>query len=139
MSIILRGIGEWVSERTGMPLKLATVLSLMVIAASLVALLWITWGRLSEEIGQLIERLPQALEQLRQRIAATKIGGVLLSQAPQINAAMSGRTDLLGSVTGVVSGTLGAIVSVMVIIFTGLYLALSPHLYIGGFLRFFPH
>ena len=139
MSIILRGIGESVSQRTGMPLKVATVLSLLAIVAALGALLWFTWGRLSDEASQFIERFPQALEQLRQRVAATKIGGVLLSQAPQINAAMSGRGDLLGSVTGVVSGTLGAIVSIMVIIFTGLYLALSPHLYIGGFLRLFPH
>ena len=138
MSIILRGLGDWVSEWTGIPLKLATVLVLLVIVGALAALLWASWGTLSNEIGQLIERLPQAMEQLRQRIASTKIGAVLLNQAPQINAAMSGRGDLLGSVTGVVSGTLGAVVSFMVIVFTGLYLALSPHLYIRGVIHLFP-
>ena len=139
LSIILRGGGEWVKERTRLPLAVATIVVFLIIVLFLAAVISLLWGGLSDQLGQLIERLPQALDQLRQRVAQTKIGAVLLDKAPQINAAMSGRGDLLGSITGVVSGTLNAFVSFMVIIFTGLYLALSPHMYIGGVLHLVPH
>jgi hypothetical protein len=62
----------------------------------------------------------------------------ILRQAPQFNAVMSGRGDLLGSVTGIVSTTLGAVVTVIVVMFVGLFVAANPQLYVAGVLRLVP-
>ena len=138
IAILLRGLADWVSDYTRLPHAASLAIVLLVLIGSLVALVWAGAPRLAEQVGQMADRLPQAIEDLRQKIVSTRVGGMLLKQAPQFNALMSGRADLLGSVTGVVSSTLGAIVSLMVVLFTGFFLAANPRMYVRGVVHVVP-
>ena len=70
-----------------------------------------------------------------------RAGGRAFSNRRQTSLVPPGRgtvQDLLGRVFGVVSGTLGALGSALVIFFTGLYLAVDPQTYRHGLVRLVP-
>src|SRR5687768_1677162 len=98
IAILLRGLSDWVGAKTGLGHKASLAIVIVVLLGGLGLLVWVSYARLIAETAQLAERLPAAMEELRQRIASTKLGGLILKQAPQFNAVMSGRGDLLGSV-----------------------------------------
>jgi predicted PurR-regulated permease PerM len=139
IAIFLRGLSDFVSERTGLSHGLSLAIVLFVLIGLLVALFAISAPRLANELGQFADRLPQAVENLRKKIESTQIGRLLLSESPRFDALMRGRGgDLLGSVTGVVSSTFGAIVSLVVVLFVGMYLAAAPRFYVKGVIHLIP-
>jgi predicted PurR-regulated permease PerM len=138
IAILLRGLADWVSERTKLSHAWSLAIVLVVLVCALGGVIWLSWSRLINETAQLMDRLPAALAQLHQKIRNTKIGGLLLDQAPQFDDVMSGRGNLLGSVTGVFSRTLNVIVTIMVVLITGLFLAANPRMYVRGVVHLIP-
>jgi predicted PurR-regulated permease PerM len=138
IAVLLRGLSDWVSDATRLPHRASIAIVLVVLISVLVGVFWLAAPALAREIGELAEQLPTALANLRSKLEQDRLGRLVLAQAPQVNAIMSGRGDLLGSVTGVVSSTLGAVVSLMVVLFTGLFLALNPRMYVRGVLHLVP-
>jgi predicted PurR-regulated permease PerM len=139
IAILLRGLADFVCDYTGLSHKVSLAIVVVVLATLLGLLFWLGAARLSAQAAQLAEQLPKALTGLRDRVASTQLGKLLINQSPRFNQLVSGRgADLLGSVTGIVSGTLGAIVTVMVVLFTGLFLAADPRLYVKGVVHLVP-
>jgi predicted PurR-regulated permease PerM len=138
IAILLRGLSDWVGERTGLPHAASLAIVILVMMGALGTFFWLSAPRLVHEIGELAEQIPPKIEQMRARIEAAPMGGMLLKGMPQLDAMMRGRGDLFGSVTGWVSSTLGAVVSVMVVLFTGMFLAAAPRMYVRGLLHLVP-
>jgi predicted PurR-regulated permease PerM len=138
MAILLRGLADWVKDLTGLGHGLSLAIVLLVIAGVFVAVGYFAAPSLSDQTTELSKRLPAAVAQVKEKLAATRVGAMLLSESPKVNQLMSGGSDVLANVTGVVSGTLSAIVTVLVVLFTGLFLAMDPALYIRGVLHLVP-
>jgi predicted PurR-regulated permease PerM len=138
IAILLRGLSDWVSEWTKLSHGPSLVIVLVVLISALGVFFWISAPRLVHEVGELAESIPPAVEQLRDKIASAPLGRLLLRGMPQVDSLMSGRIDLFRSITGWVSSTLGAVISVMVVLFTGMFLASSPRLYVRGLLHLVP-
>ena len=138
IAILLRGLSDWVGERTGLPHAASLAIVIVVLFGSIGTFFWLAAPALAHEIGELGQKIPPAVEQLRNKIASAPLGKMALDGMPQLNAVMTGRGDLFGSVTGWVSSTLGTIVSVMVVLFTGMFLAANPRMYVRGLLHLVP-
>ncbi|MDZ4159759.1 MAG: AI-2E family transporter, partial [Anaerolineaceae bacterium] len=65
-------------------------------------------------------------------------GRLLLEQTITWENILREQSVLLERVTGIFSSTVGAIISLAIIVFLGFYLAIQPNLYIQGFLHLFP-
>ena len=136
---ILRAPSEWLSEKTG----IGTNWYVGAVALTLVVVLglgaWMAAPRIIGQFGELTESLTQALSAVQiwvEQSLGIDIGEDLLPKseagAPPII------PMILGRVSGVISGTLGAVANVVVILALGFYLALHSRLYFEGFVRLFP-
>jgi predicted PurR-regulated permease PerM len=93
--------------------------------------------RLSDELFQLGERLPRAIDQLNKLIRDQPWGRLVTNMeiADHLRPSIG---QVLAGVSGVFSTAFGAMVNVLVILFIGLYLAVQPELYIRGLLHLMP-
>lgn len=84
------------------------------------------------------QKLPVALETLRARLEGYSWAQEAIQSLPSLGEVLQGRSGVLSRITGLASTTLGAVVNVVVVVITGLYLASQPELYSGGIKRLLP-
>jgi predicted PurR-regulated permease PerM len=89
------------------------------------------------EVEELVRRLPRALDTLRASLEGQSWGGGCSSVRATPRTGVSGR-DALGRAGGLFSSTAGALASVIVFLFVGLFVALDPETYRDGMLRLVP-
>lgn len=140
LAVLLDGLCRPIMGRTGMPKPLALLSVVLSIALVFLLIGWMAGPVLLQQIEELGRNLSQAIRSFGEEAA---------SQADQ--GGMLGRLDwseligLLPSPLGIASGAtvvastiIGAAVSILIVIFFGIYLALDPDTYVRLVLRFAP-
>jgi predicted PurR-regulated permease PerM len=112
---------------------LAVVTTLLV--GGLILIIWLSAPRLSSEIGDLSQRLPHAFETLRARLDTHPIGHLLVQAITTIKSGMPAPD---GNILIILNRGINFLVGVLVIFFTGLFLAIQPRMYVRGVLHLFP-
>ncbi len=136
---ILRTPSEWLSDRTrvGPNWYVGAVTVLLIVVLGLGA--WLAAPRIIGQFGELAEGLTEALSAVQQRVESglgINIGENLLPKAEDGGPPII--PMILGRVTGMISGALGAVVNIIVIVALGFYLALHSRFYFKGLVRLFP-
>jgi hypothetical protein len=135
IAVLLRALADPIVRRTPFSdgWALATVTLALVVAIGLAA--WLFGAEVRAQVGELVERLPEAWRSFEERLAATDLGERLISRAqdaaPDAGSVVSGLAD-------VVTSFVGGLADLLLIVFGGLYLAAQPGLYRRGVLRLFP-
>jgi len=136
-AVFLTALSDWLSSKT----RLSYHLSLVVVFLGLVLLTgglgWLLASRLAAQVGELSVKLPESFAQLRAYLAESSWGRLLLHQVPKDPKAL-GQVDDFSRVTGLVSGVASFLVSVVVILFVGIFGAAEPRLYRSGLLHLVP-
>jgi predicted PurR-regulated permease PerM len=137
LAVLLRAFAKWVKARTDLPdgWALAIVIATLVLLIGL--FFWLVAPRIGDQVGDLAQRLPEAVRQLRDLVA---------QRFPWVRPFLDDRTvsemadvpTLLGRLTGFASQTFGIVVNVVVVIFIGIYLAASPRENLEGVVFLFP-
>jgi predicted PurR-regulated permease PerM len=86
--------------------------------------------RLAEQFSQLGEALPEAIEEVRSRLAALGLGGG--------EGGGDSDSEALAWITGFFSGALTSLAYFLTFLFVGLFLAFSPRMYAEGTLALVP-
>jgi predicted PurR-regulated permease PerM len=137
LAILLRAPSDWLSERTGLPGGWSLGVVMLALVAVLALLGWLMVPSLVDQFAELYESIPQSLDNLRQRLAQYDWGERLLDEERRARL-LPDATAILGRATGAISATFGALGSAVIILFLGLYLAISPGVYANGFTRLLP-
>ena len=138
LAIFLRSLAEGLSKFTGLSLKWSLVVVILVLVAAAVVGGWLMAARILAQFEELATALPQSVEALRGRIAQNKLGAWLVNN-PAIARMFDPQGQVIFSRTSAfLSSIFGAVVAVIMILVTGLYLAFDPTLYTNGLLRLFP-
>ena len=135
LAILLRAPAEWLSERTG----LDTRWTLSMVGFSLVALLGTGayfFGRalIAQSVG-LSYRIPEVIEEARQRLQQNELGARLLELAESSGAFAGGEMQFIGKGLGLIGSTFGVLANVAIVIFFAAFLAAQPKPYIEGALH----
>jgi predicted PurR-regulated permease PerM len=94
---------------------------------------------LDEQVRELANKLPAALDRLESTLRELSWGRWVLAQAPDLSTvATEDGGGWVSRITGVFSATASAIVGVFVILFVGLYGAAEPDVYRRGLLALVP-
>jgi predicted PurR-regulated permease PerM len=138
-AIFLSSLSEWLSKRMGISYRWA--LTLVVIGLAIVAAGtgWLLANRLATQIGELSQKLPQSFEQIRSYLSEYPWGRLLLEKIENIPRAET--TIELGQfsrVTGLISGVANFFVTVVLILFVGIFAAAEPDLYKAGVIHLVP-
>lgn len=92
---------------------------------------------IAEQAGELAEKIPQSIERIKEKIEHYSWANSLIEKADPEKMVGSGRAAL-SRATGVLSGLLGGLASIVIVVFVGLYGAVEPGLYKKGFLHLVP-
>jgi predicted PurR-regulated permease PerM len=138
VSILLTGLSDELRAKTRLPYAIALLIVVIVITALIGTILWFSAAQLSDQISDLASQLPQSISRLRDSLDQTRIGHLLLSQAPSLDTILHGTRGIAASIGGVVSGTMKVFVSGIVIVVTALFIVSNPRLYLRGALHLVP-
>ncbi|MBA3446600.1 MAG: AI-2E family transporter [Pseudaminobacter sp.] len=129
LAVFIHGGGHWIASRLGLGDGWGIAIFVVAIIAVLAAFSGAVAPAVVDEIDQLTQRLPEALGQLRRRVAEYSWGERLLDRiTPEGMMSSGGRT----AATSAVTSTFGALGNFVIILFIGLYGALDPGLYRRG-------
>lgn len=137
LAVGLRGLSDWVSQRT----RLSPGWALVLVAVALLALVGLSVGlfaaSLVEQVNQLTQQVPQAFGQFRQRVEQLPGGRFLLAQIPQAGGG-GGQGNLAARIGTFFASSLGVLADIVLILVLALYFAANPDLYTHGLVRLVP-
>jgi predicted PurR-regulated permease PerM len=137
IALPLSALCDFVERRTGLRRRWSLPLVLLSFVGVLCLGIWLRGAAIEDQFNRLQESLPSAATELVTRIGAQRWAGWLLAhgfgpdQGPSI-------VDVLPRVTRAVSGTLGYLGGLLVILFLGVVIAAEPQTYRRGFTQLFP-
>jgi predicted PurR-regulated permease PerM len=138
LAILLRAMSDPLAERLRINEKLSLGMVTLALVLLIAGISWLTAPGMVREIEEFSQQVPEALQRLKDRVVHYEWTRRLLEQAPPIEDLLPQTTGMLARATGVVSATLEATVYVLVVLFVGIYVAVSPEWYIRGLLRLVP-
>lgn len=141
LAVFLSGLTSVVHRRTRLPRALALVLVCVVLLTLSGGFVWLAGPAIADQASQIGERIPMAVNQLRSWLSEYEWAQPILAKLDspsKVVSSISPSSELLGRVTGVFSTALGALTNVLIILFIGLYLAISPRLYIDNLIKLAP-
>ncbi len=140
-AVVISALSHFVSRKTPLGYGASVGVVLLLVVGLISGIIWLLAPTVSQQADQLAQSLPQSVERLKTTLQQSPWGQRLLARIPQkpMSLLSSGGpgTNVLSQVTGIVSGTLGGLVNVLIVIITGIYFASNPGNYRQGFVRLF--
>lgn len=134
LAILLRAPADWLSARTGMREGWALAL-VGVVLIGLLAAAAVFFGRgVAGEALQLVDRIPEILQHLRERLQENEFGRRAVRVADESGLFSGGEGQFLGRGLGSLGSTFGAVANVIIVLFFAAFMAAHPRLYVEGFL-----
>ncbi len=135
LAVMLRKLADLLARHT----RMRTNLALAVVSLALLGLIcgfgYYIGPRLLHEGRQLYGDITTQLATLRKDYGNTDWGQLLLRN---LTPTPSSSGKIARSATTVVTGTLSAVITLLILVATALYFAIAPGLYVGGVVRLFP-
>lgn len=130
-AVFLHSGGDWIAGKTGVSPGIGVGAFLLVVVAALTGSVLAFAPAIAEQFDELTRQVPEAWETLRERVADHSWGERLLERAsPEGLFSSAGRTAAMTAV----SSTFGVLGNFVIILFIGLYGAISPDIYRTGLL-----
>jgi len=134
VTALLRALSDPLSRRTHLPARVSVVLVALALIALFALAMWGLGAPLAQQLQELRNALPRALEGARSWLEGNALGAKVLELSRR-----SSQAELpwakLADAASLFTGALG---SAVLLALMGLYLALDPGLYLRGFLRLWP-
>ncbi len=137
LACFLRGVADFLTEKTGLPIGWSLALVMFLAALSSVMTVWLLAPRVAAQTDQLSQSLSTSAQQLTAEISHYEWGKRLLAQAPTLTQ-MAQRGNIVARVTGIFSSTFGLLADIFLVLFIAIYLAINPAVYVRGAVRLFP-
>ncbi|MGJ7917697.1 AI-2E family transporter [Massilia sp. LXY-6] len=99
---------------------------------------WAMAPRIAEQANQLAKEIPASLQRLQQMVEHHPLLRRIASELPQPKQLMQYLGRMAPDAGLFFGGVLGAIANIAIILFVGIYFALSPRRYIDGFIKLVP-
>jgi predicted PurR-regulated permease PerM len=136
IAVLLRGAGMYLSRATALGDRTAVAIVLVVGLAAAGMTGWLVGPGIVVEVKQLQAGMIQSVEDLRSEWADTRTGQLVARHMPDINE--DDYQAIWTRIGGISATALGAIGSLMIVLFVGIFFAFNPGLYVSGMLRLLP-
>ncbi len=137
-AIFVRGLSGFLFVKfIGLPKNPAIVLTLLLLISAFSCFIVLLAPDLTKQGAKLVEQLPAALENIRQKTSS--LGWLENLLRNNSSAPFTAAGKITSQFLGFFANTFGLISSLFVILFVGLYLCFTPQYYVEGFLRLVPN
>lgn len=131
LAVVFRAPSAWLARRTGMDVRVALALVLILVVALLALSGWLVGHTVAAQAEGVWKRLPQAIDELRGRAQdIAVVGEAVESAGPTGNMVRSGFKTLLAA--------FGAAANIAIVLFVAVLLAAQPEIYVRGSLHLIP-
>jgi len=128
LAVLLRGVGTWLEAHSKLSIKWCMVIALVTFAAIFFGSIWMFGVHIANQADQLVAAVSQAFSELQSKLQQYRLADLLIS---------GGGGAVLAAPAKAATGILRIVVSIILILFLGLYLSTSPEMYTELFLSFF--
>ncbi len=135
--VLINGVSRWISEKTPLSRKVSMGVFFVLFLISVGLFGWLVAPSISEQVDALSQSLPEAVERLRERADNSEWASRLMEYQDSLNEAVSAG-DGISVVTAVLASIGGALTSFVVAFAIGVCFAISPGVYVNGFVRLIP-
>ena len=135
LGVVLHGAASKLSSWSGASRGLAVVVAVVVLVGGGVALGWLVGPPVADQVGELLDRLPAAVEKVEGTLEESRWGRILLQRAPEPSEMVPAASTALEPVTGIFTTLFGLASSTLLVLAVALFLAVSPRIYLDGALR----
>jgi predicted PurR-regulated permease PerM len=132
---------DWISSKTPLPKPVTFFLSIFVILGLTALIGWLVFPEMLNQLSQIFSQLPDFISQMRANLQQYPWFQNMIDQTVNIQEVLpsvGSVGNILGRVSGVFSGALGAITNFLIFLVLGFYFAFEPKTYVGGLVRLFP-
>jgi predicted PurR-regulated permease PerM len=136
-AIFLTALSNWLSTHTRISYRWALTLVILGLILLAAGTGWLLADRLATQVGEMTQKLPESLEQIRNYLAEYPWGRLLLQQVPKAASTLVA-VDRFTQLTGFISGVADFFISVVVIVVVGIFGAIEPDVYKEGLLHLVP-
>ncbi|PZO79079.1 MAG: AI-2E family transporter [Mesorhizobium amorphae] len=127
LAVMLRGSGNWIAHRLGLAEGWGLAIFSLALAGGIVLFFWFAAAALAQQVSQLLDELPRAVEAVRTYVDENGWLQRLMDSIDLQNILPSSAGAL-----STVSATFGLFGSLLIILFVGVYGATSPRTYVNG-------
>jgi predicted PurR-regulated permease PerM len=135
LALLLYTLSAWVRRATGLRHGWSLAIVVVVLFACTAGLGWLLASRLSAQLSELTQKLPESLATLRDSLSQHAWGRVLIESTQP---AAESIANNFSRITGFASSVGEFLVAVVVILFVGVFGAAEPDVYRRGFLHLVP-
>jgi predicted PurR-regulated permease PerM len=138
VAVFLTAIVDWIKPKLKLNHGLALALILFTASALALFTLWISGPNIIEQFAKLQTELPQAAQNLIERVKGQSWGRWLLAQWSGYSQLADSFSYALTRIGGIVVSTATLLAGLIIVAFLGLYLAAEPEVYFSGIRRATP-
>ena len=135
VSIIISGITGFIQRITHMRRSFCLTLAVLIIVAVIALFSWWMGGEIQEQAKRIIDQMPAAWDSIRARFADMTIGHFIEDHYSSFSGTGG---NMVSGIAGTTATFAGSIANLVLMLFSGLFLAAQPKLYRAGFLKLFP-
>ncbi len=134
VAVLLLSLTRIVRRFTKLGHRWALALASLFLVVVLGTIGWLAWPSFQDQLSGLVTRITVSINDLQ-----TTFGITLPSTAQEIANAISGAIDQVwAALAGIAGGIVNVLATLILVVFSGVYLAVSPDLYRRGLVLLFP-
>jgi predicted PurR-regulated permease PerM len=137
VAVLIDGLARLITHWVPIPQSLARISVIILLLVSLAGFLFTAGPAFANQMSQLTDQLPRAIDHLKTIITDQPLGRYV--QNLNLDFLKPAESKILAGLTGVFSTAFEAIANFVIILVIGLYLAMQPTIYIQGALYLVPH
>lgn len=144
LGIFLSAAADFVSGRLHVPRAPALAIILLLLLAGILTVILVIGPQVVEQTGELARRVPQLWHASEAAIRQSEIGVQVLdllrealgdpASLPDVSSIITESTQMVRRLTGIFSGVVGTVFSVIIMVAMAAYIAFEPSLYRQGIL-----
>ncbi len=136
--VLLNAFSQRLASRLHISHGIGLAIIVPIVLGLLVGLGWLLGPGIADQVDQMNQRIPEAVEQLKLTLKKHEFGRVLVENMPGTKDILPFGEKQLFSAPEAFSSFVGAILNLLIILFIGFYLAASPRHYFENSLKLIP-
>jgi len=134
IAVFFRGLSGLLQRKTKWNEKVCFSLAILITLFLTAGFFWLVGAKIQMQVAELSDTLPKTIENARAQLAKSPIGEKILERVTSEESA----TKLQGSATTFFKSTFGVFGDLYVVLFIGIFLTVSPKIYINAVVELIP-
>lgn len=138
LAILFHAMSEWLHDKTGLSKKWSRATAIISPFLLLGVFIWLVAPDVSNQASELAERVPKAIRDLQQQLLQHEWANRVLDQKKQLEDALPSGSKAVSVFGKLFSSTFGAIGNLVFALALGIFLAITPRVYVSGLVYLVP-